>query len=190
MLITRRLRPLVPALLGAGLILASAAPAAAKMPYFSVELDPAQPAADEPIIVTVRTWADAEHSQPYGFTYEETLTEVVEFQRRGAGEGPALIPVPLRMVEPDLFRAEVTLPAGEWRLVAFPHGRGALESDYGPGYPAPLEVVVRQDAGFAGWIVPVSTGLLAAAVGGALAMRRRRVRAPHQQLAPRPPSAL
>lgn len=191
MVATRRLRQLIPALLGAGLIFASAAPAAAKMPYFSVELDPAQPAAGELITVTVRTWADAEHSQQYGFTYEGPLTEVVEFQRRGEGTGvPALVPVPLRMVEADLFRGAVTLPVGEWRLWAFPHGRGA-DSDYGPGYPSPIDVVVRQDAGFGGWAVPVTLGgALAAAVVVviAFATRWQTMRVPRARVTPRPTS--
>lgn len=187
MLTTRRLRLLIPALLGAGLIFASAAPAAAKMPYFSVELDPAQPAAGEPITVTVRTWADAEHSQPDGFTYEGTLTEVVEFQRRGAGTG-VLVPVPLRMVEPNLFRGDVTLPVGEWRLWAFPHGRGA-DSDFGPGYPSPIDVVVRQEAGPGGLEVPATLGgALAAAVAVVIAFRLRRMHLPRQRVTLRPTS--
>lgn len=190
MLTTRRLRLLIPALFSAGLILASAAPAAAKMPYFSVELNPAQPAPGEPIIVTLRTWADAEHSQPYGFTYDGTLTDVLEFQRRDPATGvPDLVPVPLRMVQPDLFRGEVTLPVGEWRLWAFPHGRGA-EGDFGPGYPSPIHVVVGQDAGAGGWAAPVALGgaLTAAVAIVAVAIRARRMRVPGKRVAPRPMS--
>ncbi len=94
------------------------------------------------------------------------------------------------MVEPDLFRGEVTLPVGEWRLEAFPHGRGAL-GDFGSGYPSPIDLAVRQDAGFGGWPVLVAVGgALAAAVALLIsaAIAVRKIRVPRERMTPRPTS--
>ena len=162
------------------LVLASAGSAVAKFPYFSVELDPAAPRPGEPITVTVRTWADADHSQPSGLTYEGILADLIQFRRTDAVSRPARVPVQLQMVEPDVFRGRVTLAAGEWTLVAFPHGRGAL-GDFGPGYPQPMSVVVRDEEPTAGWLaVGLASG--AAALAVAVAMQARRMRAPRDRV--------
>lgn len=146
----RLARLLMALVASATLLLGSTGSVLAKFPYFSVVLDPAEPRPDQQITVTVRTWDDAGHSQPSGFTYGSTLTDIIEFQRVGEGDGPRRLPVALDMVKVDLFIGEVRLPAGEWRLVAFPHGRGAL-GDFGPGYPGPIHIVVEDEPG-AAWL--------------------------------------
>jgi hypothetical protein len=146
------------------LLLGSTGSALAKFPYFSVALDPAEPRPDQPITVTVRTWADAAHSEPAGFAYEvpdeELITDLIEFQRVGDGEGLRRLPVALDIVKVDLFIGEVRLPAGEWRLVAFPHGRGAL-GDFGPGYPDPIHIVVEEEPGAAWLVLSLAAGAVA-----------------------------
>lgn len=136
------------------LLLGSTGSVLAKFPHFSVALDPVEPRPDQPITVTVRTWADAAHSEPAGFADEGyprgLITGLIEFQRVGDGDGPATLPVTLDMVKVDLFRGEVRLPAGEWRLVAFPWS-GAF-GDLGPGYPDPIHIVVGDEPG-AAWLV-------------------------------------
>lgn len=177
------LRRIAALLAGVFVVLGAAGLVAAKFPYFSVELQPAEPQPGEPITVTVRTWADADHSQPDGLTYEGTLTDLIEFQRTGAGGGPALVPVELQMLEPGVFHAQVSLPAGEWQLVAFPHGRGA-GSDFGPGYPEPMSIVLREEATWSLWLASgLATAFAAAAA--AVFIRSRRMRVPHEGVASR-----
>lgn len=166
-------RPLAGVLAGL-LLLGFAGAAAAKFPYFSVAIDPAQPRPDEPVTLTVRFWADAAHSKPAGFTYDGALPELIGFRRTGGGSGPARVPVELEMVKTDLLRGEVRLPAGEWRLVSFPHGQGAL-GDPGPGYPQPIDVVVREAADPTGWLLLLAGG---GTVGVAATAAWRRGRRP------------
>ena len=153
-------RLLMGVVVSATLLLGSPGSVLAKFPYFSVTLDPAEPRPDQPITVTVRTWGDAAHTEPSGFTYERVIAGLIEFQRVGDGDGPRRIPVALDMVKVDLFRGEVRLPAGEWRLVAFPHGRGAL-GDFGPGYPEPIHIVVDDEPGAAWPVLSLAAGAVA-----------------------------
>lgn len=149
------------------LLLGSTGLVLAKFPYFSVALDPAEPLPDQPITVTVRTWADPTHTEPFGFAGPPggRITGLIEFQRVGDREGPRRLSVPLDKVKVDLFRGEVRLPAGEWRLVAFPLASRPVD-DIGPGYPAPIHIVIEDEPG-AAWL-PLIVAAGAAALGLAL----------------------
>ena len=102
--------------------LSVAGPVSAKMPYFTVELTPAAPRAGEPISVVVRTWDDVQHTIPARFAASEVMDGLLVI--RAAGGGSPDIPVPLRLRKPDRFVGTVTLPAGDWALVAFPNRAG------------------------------------------------------------------
>lgn len=180
----RRLARSLMAVVGSGmLLLASTGAALAKFPYFSVTLDPAEPRPDQPITVTVRTWADPGHTEPAGFHYEGSDFGLLEFRRAGEGEGPATIPVFLETVDTDVLRGEVVLPAGEWRLESYPHGRGAI-GDFGPGYPEPITIVVAHEPGGAWLALSLGAGAL-----GLLAFGAVRLRASHPRVARPSPSA-
>lgn len=160
-----RLRParlLTAVVVSTTLTLGSTGSVLGKFPYFSVALDPAEPRPDQPITVTVRTWADPAHSEPYGFAGppEGRITGLIEFRRVGDGERPRRLSVPLDMVKVDLFRGEVRLPAGEWRLVAFPLASGAAD-DIGPGYPDPIHIVIEDEPGAGSLVSSLAAGAVA-----------------------------
>jgi hypothetical protein len=129
-------------LFSAALLLAFAAsPVLAKFPPFSVELDPAQPVAGQPVTVVVHLWDDAEHTKASTFPIEGEIPGMLEF-RPVDGAGPeAAVPVTLRHITGNRLEGSVTLAAGQWRLVAFPHGSGASE-ELPPGYPGPIALAV------------------------------------------------
>jgi hypothetical protein len=135
------------ALLATLLVLVSAGPVAAKMPYFSVEVSPAQPLAGVPFEVVVRTWNDAEHTQPAA--WDLPIDGVLVLRRaEDADVRFGSIPVPLRLVTADEYRATVEIAeAGDWVLVAFPDRSGWSTSVVPEGYPdrIPIRVATPQE---------------------------------------------
>lgn len=154
------------------LALVLAAPAAAKMPYFSVEVDPARPNAGEPITVTVRFWDDAEHTQPATWGPQGRIDDLLAFVPAD-GTSREWVFVPLQSVDTTTMRGTVTLPSdGKWTLTPWPR---APEQPAVPGYPAPLTVDVRPtfDPAPAATLGVLGVGWSAAAL---VAFRRRRAR--------------
>lgn len=153
------------AAISAGMLLAMvASPVAAKFPYFSVELDPEQPVAGEPVTVIVRLWADPAHTDPehwYPPTYG-VIEDILEFR-----SGDTRLPIRLARHDDGSYRATVQLAAGDWRLVAFP---GSAEGLSVPGYPGIMAFDVEPRAaalpGAAVAAVAIVLGLIAAAIGG------------------------
>ena len=97
-------------------------PAMAKLPWSSVEIEPAAPVASEPFTVVVRFWNDAALSRPSAWSpmSEDDHGASVEF------DGPAgRVPLALTQIGKGTFRAEVTLAAGTWRLLAIQSFSGA-----------------------------------------------------------------
>ncbi len=135
--------------LAAALLLAIG-PAAAKMPYFSVEVLPPNPVEGDVVFVSVAIWDDAGHTQPATWS-ESTIPGLLEFR----GEAGS-VPVTLHRLDHASYGAEVALPTGTWRLVAFPMGVAVS----GEGYPTPVTVTVSERPDF-------STGA-AIGVAGAL----------------------
>lgn len=127
--------------LAAILVLSFAATVSAKTPYFTVEISPAAPIADEPILVVVRTWADADHTIPARFDAVETMDGLLVI--RAAGGGTPDIAVPLRLGETARFEGSVILPAGDWTLVAFPDRTGWSTAEVPAGYPDTITITVR-----------------------------------------------
>jgi hypothetical protein len=142
--------------------------AAAKFPYFSVELDPASPRPDEPVTVIVRLWDDEAHTQPVTWwPANEPIEGLIEFR----GEG-GRVPVTLTQAGVAEYRAEVVLPEGDWTLFSFPLGGGALDAPPS-GYPPPLAVTVAPATVSPTVIGAVAIGLLGLAALVLFGMRTR-----------------
>lgn len=128
--------------LAAVIALSVAAAVSAKTPYFTVEITPAAPIANEPILVVVRTWEDADHTIPAHFDAVEAMDGLLVV--RASGGGAPDIPVPLRLRTPDSFEGSVFLPAGDWTLVAFPDRTGWSTAEVPAGYPDTIALTVRE----------------------------------------------
>src|SRR5437868_2012260 len=89
--------------------LAMAASVSAKMPYFTVEIEPAVPVPGQPFLVSVRTWQDADHALPAGFDAVEALSGLLVARRPNDDARDLAIPLVPR--GPNRFEASVTLPA-------------------------------------------------------------------------------
>jgi hypothetical protein len=144
-----RAQPSIPArflratVLAAIVALTTAGLASAKMPFFTVEIVPEAPIADEPVLVVVRMWADANHTSPAGWDLGRTMTDLVVFR---STDGNDSVPVRLYLVEPDRYEARVVLPAGDWTLVAFPDRSGWATPEVPAGYPDTIALTVRERA--------------------------------------------
>ena len=141
------------------LVLAAAAlvpsSAQAKMPPFTVELEPSRPAVGEPLTVTVRTKTSLQ-----GFP--SRMAHLLALER--AGES---VPVPLRR-SGDVYRAVVALPdAGTWTVQLFPTAlpRPTPADLRRVGYRIPdaVEVGERRSGTFTSAILAVALALAAAA---------------------------
>lgn len=155
--------------LAAIIALSVAAAVSAKTPYFTVEITPAAPVADEPTLVVVRTWEDADHTIPARFDALEAMDGLLVF--RATGGGAPDIPVPLRLRERDRFEGSVTLPAGDWTLVAFPDRTGWSTAEVPAGYPNTVALTVREPGpDLPAFVIPL---VAVAAVLVALALRLR-----------------
>jgi hypothetical protein len=155
-----RIRLLAEAALAAVLVLAAAVgPVTAKMPFFTVEVVPEAPIADEPVLVVVRMWTDENHTVPAAWYLEPTMDSLLVFR---SSEGNDSVPVTLHSIEPDRYEAHVTLPAGDWTLVAFPDRSGWSTPEVPSGYPDTIAYSVRErgrDVG--GLVLPlIVTGIL------------------------------
>ena len=124
-----------------------AIPAAAKMPYFSIEVSPAVPLADQPIRIVVRTWVDAAHTHPAGFEAPGAMDGILVIRdaRNVNADVPEIpdVAVPLRPRAPDLYTGTVTLPAGDWLIVAFPDRTGWGIASVPAGYPDKIALAVQ-----------------------------------------------
>jgi hypothetical protein len=127
--------------LAALLPLAAAANAAAKTPWFTVQVEPPAPIAGESFLVVVRTWEDPGHSIPARFGDVAALDDLLVV-RPPRGDGPD-VAVPLLPRGQDRFEASLTLPAGDWALVAFPDRAGWASPDVPLGYPDSIRLTVR-----------------------------------------------
>lgn len=151
--------------------LAVAGPVSAKMPYFTVEITPAAPRAAEPISVVVRTWEDVVHTIPARFAAVGDMDGLLVI--RAVGGGSPDIPVLLRLREPDRFEGTVTLPAGDWALVAFPNRAGWATAEVPAGYPDVIAVAVREPGSVPPAIVVLVFAIAAVALVAAFLLRPR-----------------
>lgn len=144
------------ALFTAAAVLAPSA-AQAKMPAFTVELEPRRPVAGEPLTVIVRPDASLD-----GFP--DRMADLVAFERSGES-----LPVSL-MRSGDVYRAVVTLPSpGRWTVELFPRAYPRPEPHellrLGYRVPPAAQVGERASAGL------LSTAVLAVALAIAAAAR-------------------
>jgi len=144
--------------------------AAAKVPYFSVEVTPQAPSAGEVITVVVRLWNDPAHTIPAPADWAlpaEVVDEMVAFVSEDQTIG-----VDLR-AEDGTYRGSATLPAGSWTMVPFPEG--ARMSEPVPGYQAPIALTVSAASPS---MMALVVGAMGAAIAGvAIFLGRRRRRA-------------
>ena len=113
----------------------------AKMPYVSVEIAPTEPRPDEPITITVQTWSDVDHTTPADWGAEALVEDLLVI--RAEGRSAPDIRLDLAMVSAAQFEATVSLPAGEWQLVAFPDRSGWADAAVPEGYPDTLAISVQ-----------------------------------------------
>lgn len=113
----------------------------AKMPFFSVEILPAAPTAGEPAVVVVQMWADADHTVPAGWNIGPTMNNLLVIR---SSDGKESIRVGLTAVDADRYEGTITLPAGRWRLVAFPDRSGWATPEVPAGYADAITFTVRE----------------------------------------------
>jgi hypothetical protein len=128
-------------LIAIALVPFGATAASAKMPYVSVEITPPNPGPDEPSTIVARTWSDPDHMVAVDWGVEDLLDGL--FVIRPAGmPGPDLA-VDMTQTADARFEATLSLPAGDWELVAFPDRSGWGESAVPDGYPDRVVFSVR-----------------------------------------------
>jgi hypothetical protein len=164
-------RALLPPATAAVLALIFVAPVAAKVPYFSVELEPARPVAGEPITVTVRFWDDASHTKPATWSPDGSVDHLLAFVPPDGLAGDQ-VPVPLEPAGSATMRGTVTLPnSGSWTLGVFPLGVEPIP----PGYPEPVvEVDVAAPSSPMPVAVASASAVVLLAAGVMLASRSQR----------------
>lgn len=118
-------------------------PVAAKIPYFTVDIAPTAPVSGEPILIVVRFWVDAGHTNAAPFDWEPTMDNLLVIR---SAAGKREMHVPLRLREPGRFEGTVTLEAGDWTLVAFPDRTGWATAQIPEGYPDTIPLTVREAA--------------------------------------------
>lgn len=170
--------------LALSLSLLTAAHATAKMPYFNVEIAPTEPVAGQPVVITVRTWADVAHTVPAPFEARDLHGLLVIRPRNGASSS---IGVPLHAREPGEFQGTVVVPtAGEWTLMAFPDRSGWSSPEIMPGYPDTIAFSVRAETDVVSLILAIAgiAGVIGVvvfvALRGKLLVRRSRMSAAPQ----------
>lgn len=130
-------------------------PAAAKVPYFSVEVSPSDPVEGDAVVVVLRMWDDAAHTRPPTWTDEfEVELGLLEF-RGDSG----IVPVTFQRFDEGAYRAEVTLGAGTWQVVPFPQWGGDMIAS-SEGYSAPASVTVRERTDLTALAVVAAAGTL------------------------------
>ena len=128
-------------LLAVALLPFGASTASAKMPYVSVEIESAAPRADEPITIVARTWSDVDHTALADWGVEDLLDGLFVVRPKGK-PGPD-IAVDLAETAAGRFEGTISLPAGEWELVAFPDRTGWGMTTVPEGYPDRNALSVR-----------------------------------------------
>ena len=117
--------------------------ASAKIPPFTVEASPAEPAAGDVVRLTVRFWNDAEHTDPARWPDMRVWRKFLWAHPAGSLEDAT--PVDLRLVRPGVYRAELTVPSsGRWILCAWE--RSCAGGPSMAGYPDRIGLEVASQA--------------------------------------------
>ncbi len=128
-------------LLALTLVPLGATTASAKMPFVSVEIEPTAPRADEPITIVARTWSDVDHTAAVDWGIDDLLDGL--FVIRPIGTPGPDVEVDLTQTAAGQFEATLSLPAGEWELVAFPDRSTWGTTTIPDGYPDRIPLSVR-----------------------------------------------
>lgn len=178
-------------------VLATAPPASAKVPPFTVDITPESPTAGEEFEVTVRFWDDSAHTRPAAWPDTRRFDDFLLMRPAGPRVASAeAISIDLLRDEVGVYRAAVVLPSsGRWNvctratLPCAAAGPGPV-----PGYPGRLEITVldvttapevsssaapsseAQDAdpGEASAAPVATAAVVAVVVAGAVGLRRSR----------------
>jgi hypothetical protein len=128
--------------------------ASAKIPPFTVEASPNDPTAGDVVRLTVRFWDDPEHTDPARW---------VDFRLRGflwahpAGSMGETTSIDLRLVQPGVYRAEMTVGSpGRWILCPWQRRCNGERTPGFPdgGYPDRIELEVASSAPDTGGAFP------------------------------------
>jgi hypothetical protein len=170
--------------------LGAAGPAWAKTPQFTVQLSTARPLPGETVNVTVRFWNDRGHTKPatwWDVRAVPHLLWAVPVDAQGNTDPDAAVPITVRRAGPAEYRGAVTLTtAGSYLVVPFSVEGGFVAP---AGYPqpmaldvvAPLPAAPASAGSGAGRWIPIAVAVVVGAglLGGLVARRARRARAPH-----------
>ncbi len=115
----------------------------AKVPPFTVDASPNDPSAGDVVSFTVRFWDDAEHTDPARWPDMRRFDEFL--WAHPAGSIKEATPVDLRLVQPGVYRAELTVSSpGIWILCTWePRCAGGSSM---AGYPNRIELEVGSSA--------------------------------------------
>lgn len=123
-------------------VLAVALPAGAKMPPWTCELSTTRPVVGQPVIVEVRYWWDADHTEQAAMAIFRRLRHTVEARAIDHSEPGeydlGVIPIVLPRINPSTYRGQVVFPDTRRSRIA---GCGGGYDRY--GYPRRAGVVVR-----------------------------------------------
>jgi hypothetical protein len=176
---------LLASLLALLVVLAVAMPAGAKMPPWTCELSTTRPVVGQPVIVEVRYWWDAAHTEPAAMAMFRRLRHTAEARAIAHGEPGeydlGVIPIVLPRVDASTYRGEIVFPDTRRFRIS---GCGGGYDRY--GYPRRAGVVVRPRPAARlqsdGTDVPITIALalMAACSGlaGTIAVGRRAARYP------------
>jgi hypothetical protein len=150
-----------------------AAPALAKFPYFTLEVETTVPVQGEPITLTVRTYEDAQHTVSADWFPGAPGGLLAMIPADGVAAGAHPIPVHLKKDGPGTYSGFVIIDRpGRWILRAFPDRSGWATTELSAGYPSDIALEVRSlapDLGF----VPLMVGAILTAAGGLFVVWRR-----------------
>jgi hypothetical protein len=143
--LANRARPFGTLLVATIAALGVASPALAKMPYFTIEVDTTAPSQGEPITLTVRLFADAQHTSPTDWPDRALSGLLAIMPADGVAAEARSMPVPLKKIGPGTYVGSVVIhQAGRWILRTFPDRSGWGTSELAPGYPSDIVLQVAE----------------------------------------------
>lgn len=123
-------------------VLTMAAPALAKVPYFTIELEGGPPAPGESLGIVVRMYEDVRHTLPADWLGDSIADLVTVLPEDGTARDS--LDVLLERTAPGVYRGSVVIPrAGTWIVRPFPDA-GSWREGFVEGYPDDVMVQVAE----------------------------------------------